>query len=103
MTGAKKIVNKPVINPIEDRMESEKEPPVYGRGRESCKGLCTICGQIRGRGLCHPCTSGDVMAVRQGRVFRARSMVRLAVGRRKQNVSVLVGCLEEEAQKQIVR
>ena len=29
-------------------------------------------------------------------------MVRLAVGRRKQNVSVLVGCLEEEAQEQVV-
>ena len=83
MTGTKKIVNKPVINPMEDKMECEKEPPVYGRGRGSCKGLCTICGQIVGRGLCHPCTSGDVMAVRQGHVSRARSMVRLAVGGRK--------------------
>ena len=83
MTGSKKIVKKPIINPLEDKMECEKEPPVYGLGRESCKGLCTICGQIIGHGLRHPCTSGDVMAVRQGRVSKAHSVVRLAVGRRK--------------------
>ena len=102
MTGAKTIVKKPVINPTEDKMEYEKEPPVYGRGWGKCKGLCTICGQIIGHALCHPGTSGDAMAVRQDRAFRACSVVRLAVGRRKQNVSVLVGRLEEEAQKQIV-
>ena len=76
-------------------MECEKEPPVYGRGWGKCKGLCTICGQIIGHALCHPGTSGVVMAVRQSRVFRACSKVRLAVGRREKNVSVLVGCLEE--------
>ena len=64
MTDAKKIVNKPVIKLMEDKMEYEKEPPVYGRGWGKCKGLCTICGQIIGHALCHPGTSGYVMAVR---------------------------------------
>ena len=87
MTGTKKIVNTPVINPMEVKLECEKEPSVYGRGQGSCKGLCTIFGQVIGRGLHHPCTSGDVMAVRQGCVSRACSVLRLVAGRMKQYVS----------------
>ena len=50
---------------------------------EAAKDFILFVANIIGRGLRHSCTSGDVMAFRQGCVSRAHSVVRLAVGRRK--------------------
>ena len=67
-----------------------------------CQGMCAICGQVTGCGLCHPCSPGDVQTVSQGRVDRAHSMIRSAVSRRKRNLSMLVGREGDEVQEQIV-
>ena len=73
-----------------------------GRGRSSSQGLCSICGQVTGRGLSHPCRPGDLKMVKQGNVDRARSLVRNTKSRRKRNLSLLLGKEEDSAQEQIV-
>ena len=64
ITGKKDVKNKPVINPDGGKMECETQPPVTGRGRSSSRGLCSICGQVAGRGLSHPCRPGDLKIVK---------------------------------------
>ena len=71
ITGKKDVKNKPVINPDGGKMECETQPPVTGRGRSSSRGLCSICGQVTGRGLSHPCRPGDLKMVKQGNVDQA--------------------------------
>ena len=102
VTGKKDIKNKPVINPNGGKIECERQPPVTGRGRSSSRGLCSICGQVTGRGLSHPCRPGDLKMVKQGNVDRARSLVRNTKTRRKRNLSLLLGKEEDSAQEQII-
>ena len=83
-------------------MECKSQPPVTGRGRSSSRGLCSICGQVTGRGLSHPCRPGDLKMVKQGNVDQARSLVRNTKSRRKRNLSLLLGKEEDSAQEQIV-
>ena len=64
MEGTKEIISNPVIKPDSDKMHCETQPPVSGRGQGSCQGICIICGQVTGPGLCHPCSHGDVQALR---------------------------------------
>ena len=80
----------------------ESQSPVMGRGRGTCRGLCVVCGQVTGRGVRHPCKLDDIRAVRRKSVDRGRSVVKKAEGRRKRNLSVLVGREGDEAQEQIV-
>ena len=55
VVGPKEIVNLPVVNPQSGQMECESQSPVMGRGRGTCRGLRVVCGQVTGRGVCHPC------------------------------------------------
>ena len=102
VTGKKDVKNKPVINPVGGKMECELQPSVTGRGRSSSRGLCSICGQVTGRGLSHPCRPGDVKVVKQGNVDRAQSLEINTKRRRKRNLSLLLGKEEDDAQEQIV-
>ena len=102
VTGTKEVVLKPEIKSEGGKMECEQQSPVRGSGRGSCRGVCGVCGQVTGRGLRHPCSPGDVKVAMQGRVARGRSVVRKAEGRRKRNLTVMVGREGEEAQEQIV-
>ena len=102
VTGKKDIIHNPVINPDGGQMKCETDPPVMGRGRNSSKGLCCLCGQITGRGLSHPCRQVDIQAVKHGQADVAKSLDRSVVNRRKRNLSLLVGKEEEGAQEEII-
>ena len=101
-TGPKKIVNTPIINPSNDPMECEVQPPILDSMCGSARRICYICGQITGQGIPHGCSPRDQHTTRQSRVDRARSLSPPTKNRRKRNLSVLLGKEEKRAQEQIV-
>jgi len=101
-TGQKNIVNTLIINPSNDSMECQKQPPILDSMCGSARRLYVIYGQITGQGTHHGCSPRDQHTARQNRIDRGRSLSPPTKNRRKRNLSVLLGKEEKRAQEQIV-
>ena len=85
--GDKAVGNNPVIN------EFGGKPKV----KQKMNLVCPVCLQVTGKGIQHSCPGSKA-----NRLPRSRSFQRSVTSRRSQNLSVLVGRKEAEAQEQIV-